>query len=81
MKREEILTDLHGIFKDVFELDEVTVTEETSALDIEEWDSLTHIQLVVAIEKQYKIRFNSAEIQSWENVGKMLDSVLLKVGQ
>ena len=80
MTREQLIQDLQEIFCDVFELDTITIDANTSALDIEEWDSLTHIQLVVSVEKKYKIRFNSAEIQTWENVGKMVDSILLKMG-
>lgn len=79
MTREQLIQDLQEIFCDVFELDTITIDANTSALDIEEWDSLTHIQLVVSVEKKYKIRFNSAEIQTWENVGKMVDSILLKL--
>jgi acyl carrier protein len=80
MTREQLIQDLQEIFCDVFELDTITIDANTSAPDIEEWDSLTHIQLVVSVEKKYKIRFNSAEIQTWENVGKMVDSILLKLG-
>jgi acyl carrier protein len=80
MTREQLIQDLQEIFCDVFELDTIAIDANTSALDIEEWDSLTHIQLVVSVEKKYKIRFNSAEIQTWENVGKMVDSILLKLG-
>ncbi len=79
MTREQLIQDLQEIFCDVFELDTIAIDANTSALDIEEWDSLTHIQLVVSVEKKYKIRFNSAEIQTWENVGKMVDSILLKL--
>lgn len=79
MTREEITTHLQEIFCDVFELDNITIDSNTSALDIDEWDSLTHIQLVVAIEKKFKIRFNSAEIRTWENVGKMIHSIQLKL--
>ena len=80
MTTEQLIQDLQEIFCDVFELDTITIDANTSALDIEEWDSLTHIQLVVSVEKKYKIRFNSAEIQTWENVDKMVDSILLKLG-
>jgi len=79
MTREQIIQDLQEIFCDVFELDTITIDANTSALDIDEWDSLTHIQLVVSVEKKYKIRFNSAEIQTWENVGKMVDSIQQKL--
>lgn len=79
MTREQLIQDLQEIFCDVFELDTIAIDANTSALDIEEWDSLTHIQLVVSVEKKYKIRFNSAEIQTWENVGKMVDSILVKL--
>lgn len=75
MTREQITTHLQEIFCDVFELDNITIDSNTSALDIDEWDSLTHIQLVVAIEKKFKIRFASSEIQSWENVGSLIKSV------
>ena len=57
MNREEIFSKLNEIFTDVLDLeDEVELTDETSANDIEEWDSLSHIQLIVAIEKKFKIK-------------------------
>ena len=75
MERKEIFNRLHDIFLDVFDLDEVEVNEETSANDIEEWDSLSHIQLIVAIEKTFGIKFSSLEIMKWKNVGEMVDSM------
>lgn len=76
---QEILTQLEEIFKDIFELDELALNNETKASDIEEWDSLNHIQLVVAIEKNYNIKFTAAEIQKWENVGAICDSISSKL--
>ena len=75
MERQEIFEKLNEIFCDVLDLDEVQLTDETSAEDIEEWDSLSHIQLIVAIEKEFKLKFTSKEIMSWKNVGEMVDSM------
>jgi acyl carrier protein len=79
MKREEIFSKLNEIFIDVLDLDEVELTENTCANDIEEWDSLSHIQLIVAIEKAFKIKFTSLEIMKWSNVGEMVDSMESKL--
>jgi acyl carrier protein len=78
MERNEIFEKLNEIFVDVLDLDEVKLTDETSANDIEEWDSLSHIQLIVAIEKEFKVKFTSKEIMSWKNVGEMVDCILAK---
>ena len=79
MERQEIFEKLNEIFCDVLDLDEVELTDETSADDIEEWDSLSHIQLIVAIEKEFKLKFTSKEIMSWKNVGEMVDSIIEKI--
>ncbi len=75
MERSEILKKVNDIFINVLENPGIVLKDETTANDIEEWDSLTHIQLVVAIEKYFKLRFTSKEIQSWRNVGEMISSI------
>lgn len=80
MKRIEIFEKLNEIFEDVLDLDETpSLTDETSANDIEEWDSLSHIQLIVAVEKAFKVKFSSLEIMKWKNVGEMVDSIMQKI--
>ncbi|MEP7263874.1 MAG: acyl carrier protein [Bacteroidota bacterium] len=78
MDRSEILEQINAIFKDTLDNDEVTVAETTIAADVDDWDSLTHIQLVVAIEKHFKIKFTSWDIQSWNNVGEMMNTIQAK---
>ena len=80
MEREEIFSKLNEIFEDVLDLEEgANLTDSTTANDIEEWDSLSHIQLIVAIEKAFKIKFTSLEIMKWSNVGEMVDSMESKL--
>ncbi len=80
MEREEVFSKLNEIFEDVLDLDETpNLTDETSADDIEEWDSLSHIQLIVAIEKAFKLKFTSSEILKWKNVGEMVDTMITKI--
>lgn len=76
--RAELLKEINGIFVNILDNESIVLSEQTVADDIEEWDSLTHIQLVVAIEKHFKIRFTAREIQSWKNVGEMITSIIGK---
>lgn len=78
MERTEILNEVQGIFRDILDNEEIELSNATTADDIDEWDSLTHIQLIVAIEKQFKIKFTSKEILSWNNVGEMIDCIASK---
>jgi len=74
----DILKQVNDIFIELLEEDHLILTAETTAEDVEDWDSLNHIHIVVAIEKHFGIRFNSKEIQSWDNVGEMIDSIITK---
>jgi acyl carrier protein len=79
MNKEDILQVTTEVFRDVLDNDSVVLTEQTTANDVAEWDSLSHIQLVVAVEKRFRIRFGSREIQGWNNVGEMIDSIVAKL--
>jgi acyl carrier protein len=78
MDRTELLKEINEIFVSVLDNESIVLSEQTVADDIEEWDSLTHIQLVVAVEKHFKLRFTAREIQSWKNVGEMITSITSK---
>ncbi len=75
MQEQEIFEQVQEIFRDVFDEDDLTLTRETSAADIEDWDSLAQIRLVVAMEKQFRIKIPAKELQGLANVGEMLDFI------
>ena len=79
MKRKDLLLQVSEIFIDTLDNESLVVEETTQATDVEEWDSLTHIMLVVTIEKHFKIKFDSKEILSWKDVREMMDSIISKV--
>ena len=79
MDRSSILEQLNEIFIDVIDEEKINLNEALTAKEVEGWDSLTHIQLVVAIERHFKIRFTSKEIQEWKNVGALVDSINSKL--
>lgn len=79
MSKNEILEKLQEVFCDVFDNDEIVVTEDTVAEDIEEWDSLAHIQLAKELEKVFGIKLTAKEIMFWDNVGEMAESIEAKI--
>ncbi len=79
MQKEELLLQIQDIFRDILDDEEIVLTETSTADNVEGWDSLTHIQLIVAIEKKFKIKFTSKEILSWKNVGELVDSLASKL--
>lgn len=79
MERSEILAKVEEIFRDELEVDDLVLTDETTADDVEEWDSLSHVQLVAAMEEAFGIEFKSREILSWENIRDLIDSIEKKL--
>ena len=79
MTREEVFERLNEIFRDVFDDESITVEEETTADDIDDWDSLEHINLVNAIEDEFDIKFDMGQIVTMKNVGEMVDIILEKL--
>lgn len=77
MKTMELLQD---IFRDVFDDEELTIGEETTAADIEDWDSLSHMQLIAEIEKRFGVHFTTDEIRSAKNVGEFAALIERKKG-
>ncbi len=73
-----ILEEVNAVFRDVLDLPELRLTSATTAADVEDWDSLTHIQLVAAVEKRFRIRFTAAEIQGFKNVGDLCAGIAKK---
>ena len=76
MTREQVFTELDEIFQKVFDDDTIHVEEETTAADVEDWDSLEHINLVLAIEEHFGMKFSMGEITTMKNVGEMVTIIL-----
>jgi acyl carrier protein len=79
MTQEDLLVELRPIFTEIMEEDGDNITLATSTNDLENWDSLNHLQFVVAIEKKYSIRFKSNEIESFRTVGQICEAILAKL--
>jgi len=63
---------LQEVFQDVFDDDEIELSDETTADDIDAWDSLTHVQLIVAVEKEFGLKFSTVEVMKLKNVGEFI---------
>ena len=79
MTREELFDRVQDIFRDIFDEDDMVIEDKTSSNDVEEWDSLNHINLVSAIEKEFKIKFALGELVEIKDVGSMIDMMIEKI--
>ena len=75
MDRTHLLLQLTAVFRDVFDDDSLVIAEETSAADIADWDSLTHIALIAEVEQLFGFRFPMKDVLGMQNVGDMLDVI------
>ena len=81
MDFNEILKQVNAVFIDILDNDSIKLTPNTTAKDIEEWDSLSHIQIIVNLEKHFKVKFTTPEIQNLKNVGEMVGAIEKKLEQ
>lgn len=79
MTKEDIYVKLNNVFRDVFDDETIMITSKTTSSDIEDWDSLEHINLIVAVEQEFKIKFNMKEVTTMNNVGEMVDIILSRI--
>jgi Acyl carrier protein len=79
MTREEIYVKLTEIFQEVFDDESIVVNNHTTAADIEEWDSLEHINLIMAVEAEFAIKFKMGEVSAMKNVGEMVHIILKRL--
>ena len=80
MNRDEIFEQLNEVFRDVFDDESITVSDETTADDIEDWDSFEHINLVVAVEEEFGFKIPMGKTVTMKNVGEMVD-IILEMGK
>jgi acyl carrier protein len=72
MTHEEIRQKLTGVFRDVFDNPDLEISEATTAPDVEGWDSIAHVNLIVAVEKAFKVSFNTKDVKALANVGDFI---------
>ena len=75
MAQENIIGRLTEVFQNVFDDDEIEIGRDTTADDIEDWDSLEHINLIAAVEREFGVKFTMKEVSTMKNVGEMIDII------
>ena len=76
MTREAVFETLNEVFRDVFDDENIRVTDNTTSNDIEDWDSLEHINLLAAVEQEFGVKFNMGQVVSMKNVGERADIII-----
>jgi len=81
MTREEVFGNLNEVFRDIFDDDSITLTETSTAHDIEDWDSLEFVNIVVAVMQAFKIKFSIEDLRKLENIGQLVDLILKRLSE
>ncbi len=79
MSRNQVFETLNEVFQDVFDDMSIEVDENTTSDDIEDWDSLEHINLLAAVEQEFGVKFNMGQVNTMKNVGEMVDIILSQI--
>jgi acyl carrier protein len=79
MNKDAILDKLLAVFRDVFEDDELEISPTTTADDVDGWDSLMHVSLMINVERAFGIKFSSTQVASLKNVGELIDLVTARL--
>jgi acyl carrier protein len=79
MQHNDVLKKLESTFREVFDNDDIRLTDDTTAADIEEWDSLTNIRVLIQIEQDFDISFSSSDIADIPNVGELVNLILTRL--
>ncbi len=79
LTRKEIFEKITEIFREEFDDESLIIVDETNAEDIEDWDSLAHVELVMSMEKEFNMKFNIKEVGKLKNVGEMADLILSRL--
>jgi acyl carrier protein len=79
MEKNEIVKVISGFVSDILDDKSLVVSEDTAPEDVDGWDSVTHVNLVTALEEKYDVKFSLREMMSWETIGDLADTLLVKV--
>jgi acyl carrier protein len=78
LNREAAVERLNRLFRETFDNDDIAVSNATTAADVDGWDSLAHITLILAVEREFRMKMTAAEVGSLQNVGQMLDLIVAR---
>jgi acyl carrier protein len=80
MTRDEVHNRLTGVFRDIFDDPSLEITDKTTADDVADWDSITHINLITAVEQEFKVVFSTKDVKSLKNVGDFIGLIGSRAG-